>query len=104
MPALLVFTTAPDIKTARKIARSLVTQNLAACVSLSDKTESFYLWKDRLERKREVVVLIKTMKEKYKRLETFLKKLHPYELPEILAVPVSKGEKRYLSWVRKSLI
>lgn len=103
MSVAVVFTTVPDARTARKIAEGLVARRLAACVNVVDKVRSFYRWKGRLERSGESLLIIKTVKKNCGKINKFLKTVHPYELPELIALPVVWGSKEYLTWVQKSV-
>ena len=96
---LLVITTLPDRATAELIADTLVTDGVAACINILAGCTSIYLWEDKLNHTDEVPLLIKTSSTSYPRLESLLRKLHPYELPEIIALPVSAGLPAYLNWV-----
>ena len=96
---LLVFTNLPDRAVAERIADTLVTQGVAACVNVLGECSSVYRWQGKLERASEVPLLIKTTRTAYPRLESALRKLHPYELPEIIALPVNAGLPEYLNWV-----
>jgi periplasmic divalent cation tolerance protein len=98
---LLVFTNIPDRATAERIAEALVTARIAACVNILPGCTSVYRWQGKLERADEVPLLIKTTRAAYARMEMELRKLHPYEVPEIVAVPVSAGLPAYLDWVRQ---
>jgi periplasmic divalent cation tolerance protein len=96
---LMVITNLPDRETAERIADSLVTQRVAACVNILAGCTSVYHWEGKLNHTGEVPLLIKTSREAYPQLETALRKLHPYELPEIIALPVSTGLPEYLNWI-----
>ena len=96
---LLVMTNLPDRDAAERIAASLVTEGGAACVNVLAECTSFYHWKGNLERSTEVPLLIKTTTAAYPRLQEALRKLHPYEIPEIIALPVNVGLPEYLNWV-----
>ncbi len=96
---LLVLSTCPDKDCAEKIARSLVDQGLAACVNISPQVTSVYTWQGKTESAEEVLLLIKTSARRYAQLQQVLRSLHPYELPEIIAVPVTQGLPEYLNWV-----
>ena len=96
---LLVMTNLPDRNAAERIAASLVTEGVAACVNVLADCTSVYHWEDKLNRTTEVPLLIKTTKAAYPRLQDALRKLHPYEIPELIALPVSAGLPEYLSWV-----
>lgn len=96
---LLVMTNLPDRDAAERIATSLVTEGVAACVNVLAECTSFYHWKGSLERATEIPLLIKTTTGAYPRLQDALRKLHPYEIPEIIALPVNAGLPEYLNWV-----
>ncbi len=96
---LLVFTNLPDRATAVRIADALVEEGAAACVNILPECASVYRWHGKIERASEVPLLIKTTRETYPHLESALRRLHPYELPEIIALPVTVGLPEYLSWV-----
>lgn len=96
---LVVLTNTPDRATAERIAEALVTGKVAACVNILAGCTSVYRWKDRLEQANEVPLLIKTTRAAWPQLEKQLRQLHPYELPEIIAVPVTAGLPGYLDWV-----
>jgi periplasmic divalent cation tolerance protein len=95
----LMLTTVPDEKIGREIARTLVTERLAACVNLSPAVESFYWWKQKVVEDREFILLIKTKDSLVDRLQARLKELHPYEVPEVLALPIASGSPEYLAWL-----
>lgn len=96
---VLVLVTAPDLPTARKLARTALEARLVACVSLLPGLESHYWWKGRLERAGEVLLLLKTRKALLEALERFVVQRHPYETPEVLAVSLDRGSGRYLAWL-----
>jgi periplasmic divalent cation tolerance protein len=96
---LLVFCTCPDEPTGAGIAEALVVERLAACVNRVPSLTSVYLWQGKVERDTEVLLLIKTTDARFNALRERLCELHPYELPEIVAVPVAKGLPDYLQWV-----
>ena len=99
MDALLVFTNMPDAVSARALATNLIERRLAACVNILAPCHSVYRWQGKIEGAEEVPLLIKTSAERYAALEQEIRAQHPYELPEIVAVPVSRGLPAYLSWV-----
>lgn len=100
MEALVVLCTFPDLDGARAVGAELVERRLAACVSLQPGVESIYRWEGKVERAGEVLAVIKTTC--YAELEAALKELHPYEVPEILALPVEAGLAGYLKWLGES--
>lgn len=97
--ALLVMTSAPDIDTAQKIARALVERRLAACVNILAPCQSIYNWQGAVEDSNEVPMMIKTTAARYGALEAAITAIHPYEVPEIVALPLSHGLPEYLNWV-----
>jgi periplasmic divalent cation tolerance protein len=92
-------TNLPDRAAAERLADVLVEQRLAACVNVLAPCRSVYRWQGALQRDEEHPVLIKTAGERYADLESAIRGLHPYELPEIIAVPVERGLAAYLAWV-----
>lgn len=99
MSTLLVLTNLPDRAAAERLAETLVRQRLAACVNLLAPCRSVYRWKDALQRDEEHPLLAKTTTERYAALEAAIRAAHPYELPEIVAVPIDRGLPDYLSWI-----
>jgi periplasmic divalent cation tolerance protein len=99
-----VLTTTKTKEEAEKIAQYLVEQKLAACVQITGPIASTYRWKGKVETANEWLCLIKTLEDLYDKVETAIKKLHSYETPEIIAVPIIKGNSEYLSWLNDVLI
>jgi periplasmic divalent cation tolerance protein len=97
--AILVLTSLPDADSARALARNLVAGRLAACVNIGTPFESMYHWKGQIETAREVPVAIKTRALLYSKVEAAIAEVHPYELPEIIAVPIAHGSAAYLAWI-----
>ena len=97
--AILVLTSLPDHESAKELARSLVKGRLAACVNVGAPVESMYHWRGEIETAREVPVFIKTRLTLYAAVEAAVRAAHPYELPEIIAVPVIHGLAGYLDWI-----
>ncbi len=102
--ALIVITNAPDRDVALKIAHALIERKLAACVNILAECTSVYRWQGRLETATEVPLLIKTRAAIYSELEAAIRGLHPYELPEIVAVPIERGLPDYLKWVNAETV
>ena len=96
---LLVLTNVPDEVTAHTIARRVVGERLAACVNVLPAVRSVYQWEGKIEEAGEVTMLIKTVKDRYAELEAEIRKAHPYEVPEIIALPVAVGLPAYMNWV-----
>jgi periplasmic divalent cation tolerance protein len=99
MTTLLVLTNVPGRAAAERLADLLVEQRLAACVNILAPCRSVYRWKDAVQHDEEHPLLMKTTAERYPALEQALRAAHPYELPEIIAVPVERGLPAYLEWV-----
>ena len=99
----VVLTTAPSEEEARKIARALVGERLAACVNIIPKVESIYRWQDKVEEAREYLLLIKTTESAFALLQEKLKQLHSYELPECVALAMTAGSPSYLKWIDDSV-
>jgi len=104
MSALIVVTNAPNRDVALKIARALIERKLAACVNILAECTSIYRWKGQLETAAEVPLLIKTRAAIYDDVEAAIKSLHPYELPEIVAVPIERGLPGYLEWINAETV
>jgi periplasmic divalent cation tolerance protein len=96
---ILVLTTLPDRETARGIAQSLVDARLAACCSIGAAVTSMYHWRGATETADEVPLTVKTRAELFDRVAAAIRSRHPYELPEIVAVPISDGAADYLAWI-----
>ena len=99
MNTLLVLTNLPDRAAAEALAAALVDKGLAACVNVLAPCLSVYRWKGALQRDEEHPMLIKTTAERYAALEAAIRAGHPYELPEIIAVPIERGLPAYLDWI-----
>lgn len=102
MPEILVLSSFPDIDKARQIGTALVEKQLAACVNLLPSVESIYQWRGKLENAHETLAFIKTTESCYPALERELRALHPYEVPEIIAIDLATGLPEYLKWIGES--
>lgn len=100
---IAIFTNFGDAETARKAARALVEEKLAACANIIPQIESIYHWKGKIESGAEAMVIFKTTREKYPAFEQRLRELHPYEVPEIVAIEIAAGLPAYLDWVGESV-
>jgi periplasmic divalent cation tolerance protein len=96
---IVVLVMASSEEEAKKIARVLVEKKLAACVNLVKEVQSIFRWKGKLSEENEVLLIIKTKSKQFKDVEAEVKKLHSYEVPEIIALPIIAGSKDYLFWV-----
>ena len=99
MAAFLVLTNLPDRAAAERLADLVIEKKLAACVNILAPCRSVYRWKGAVQHDEEHPMLIKTTEERYAALEQALREDHPYELPEIIAVPIERGLPAYLAWV-----
>jgi periplasmic divalent cation tolerance protein len=99
---VIVLTTLPAEADAEAFAEALVTERLAACVGVGDPITSVYTWQGALERARERPLVMKTVRARLPLIEARFAALHPYEVPELLALPVAGGGAAYLAWVRES--
>ncbi|MFV1997903.1 MAG: divalent-cation tolerance protein CutA [Acidiferrobacterales bacterium] len=95
----IVLCTCPDPETATKIAKVLVDDGLAACVNIQPSVASVYRWQGKTETATESLMIIKSLAENYSQIEKKIVELHPYELPEVIAVPIVAGLKPYLAWL-----
>jgi len=100
---VVALSTVATTEDAERIARSLVEKGVAACVNVVPGVVSFYRWKGRLERDAEVLLVIKTRGERFEALKAALLAEHPYEVPELVAIPITGGHERYLEWVEDSV-
>ncbi len=97
--AIIVLTTLPDQEAAEKFAAGLIENRLAACVNVLSPARSHYRWRGAIQADAEVPLLIKTVRARYAALEAWMRANHPYELPEIVAVPIERGLPAYLDWL-----
>lgn len=100
---LIVLTTVSESREAETLARKIVETKLAACVQILPPMISVYSWKDEIEKDSEILLLIKTLPEKYDELEKFISENHPYEIPEIVAISAEKVSENYLDWMKDYL-
>ncbi len=96
---LIVLCTLPSAEEARQIGTSLVEMQVAACVNLVPQVESIYRWKGEIKSETEVMAIIKTTVNNYREVEARIQALHPYDTPEVIAVPIDRGASAYLGWI-----
>ena len=99
-----MITSLPDREAAQQLASRLVKERLAACVNILAPCESVYRWQGQIETAQEITLLIKTLRTHYGKVEKIIRQCHPYELPEIIAVPVTDGLPAYLEWLAAETI
>jgi len=100
----VVLVTAPDMKTARKLAQAALEARLIACANLVPRLESHYWWQGKIENTAEVLMLMKTTRARLPALEKLVFARHPYETPEFIVLPITRGSRRYLDWVQGSVL
>jgi periplasmic divalent cation tolerance protein len=98
----VVLVTAPDLKTARALARAALEERLVACVNVVPKIESHYWWQGKIERGAEVLLVMKTRRTRLAALEKLVLARHPYDTPEFVVLPLAAGSVRYLDWIAAS--
>jgi periplasmic divalent cation tolerance protein len=98
----IVLVTAPDLKTARVLAKAALRAQLIACANLIPKIESHYWWRGKIESGAEVLLVLKTQKSKLAALEKLVLTQHPYDTPEFIVLPLSAGNKKYLDWLKSN--
>lgn len=98
----VVLVTAPDLKTARRLARAALKAKLVACVNLVPRIESHYWWQGKLQHGNEVLMMLKATRATLPELEKLILKLHPYDTAEFVVLPVKQGSERYLAWWHQS--
>ncbi|HWQ90207.1 MAG TPA: divalent-cation tolerance protein CutA [Clostridia bacterium] len=98
----IALVTAPDLKTARRLAQAALQARLTACANLIPKLESHYTWQGKIETSSEVLLIFKTRATLLDRLQKLILAKHPYDTPEFIALPVTRGSKDYLNWIEQS--
>lgn len=96
---IIVYITVPSPEEGEKIAKALVEKKLAACVNIVPGVRSIYHWQDKMYDEMELLLIAKTVGPLFERLEKEVKSIHPYHVPEIVAIPIIKGSKEYLDWI-----
>lgn len=96
---IIILVTTPTKKWANKIAQLLIEKKLVACVNIIPEITSFYTWQNKLCQDKESLLIIKTKKALFTEIENTIKKAHPYQVPEIISLPITKGSQTYLNWI-----
>lgn len=99
MEFIVIYCTVPDKKEGREIAKTLVSNQLAACVNIVDKLESIFSWDGEMMIEKEALLIIKTRKDHFEKISQVIKKMHSYNVPELIALPIVQAEETYLKWV-----
>ncbi|PIN74582.1 hypothetical protein COV18_06845 [Candidatus Woesearchaeota archaeon CG10_big_fil_rev_8_21_14_0_10_37_12] len=103
MKPLLIYITASTKQEAEQISEILIKKKLASCVNILPEIQSHYIWNGKLQKEKEVLMLVKTFDAKYKQVESTIKKIHSYETPCIVAIPIIKGNEAYLRWSKQCM-
>ncbi len=99
LDAIIIISNLPDLSTAERLATTLVERKLAACVNILPQVNSVYRWRGQVEQATEVAVMIKTVAHRYDEIELVIKAMHTYDVPEIIALPITRGLPAYLDWL-----
>jgi periplasmic divalent cation tolerance protein len=99
----VILVTAANKKEARRIAKALINNKLAACVNIISEVESLFYWKGKIDSAKETLLIIKSRKEKVPKIIKLVKSIHSYEIPEIISLPIAAGCRLYLKWIDESL-
>tara|TARA_B100000287_G_scaffold406787_1_gene431578 strand:- start:1255 stop:1575 length:321 start_codon:yes stop_codon:yes gene_type:complete len=97
---ILTLTSTDEEEISRKISKKLIEEKACACVNIIPKTESHFLWRKKLQKSQESLILIKSHRSSYKKIESIIKKLHNYEVPEIISIKIDQGSNEYLEWIK----
>jgi len=104
MKGVMILSTVSSLEDAERIAKHLVEKKLAACVNIVPGVTSFYFWKGELQKDSELILFIKTTKEAEEQAINEIRKVHPYEVPEILSLSIENGLEEYINWMKGSVI
>ncbi|MBN2708263.1 MAG: divalent-cation tolerance protein CutA [Calditrichaceae bacterium] len=98
---MIIYCTSPSNEISEKIIKELLSSKVAACCSILPGIHSHYIWEGKIENQTEFLLMIKTREENFNTIEKIILDVHPYETPEILAVPVYQGNEKYISWINQ---
>ena len=101
MSAIVIYSTCPDIESAERISRHIVEQRMAACVNLIPGITSIYTWDGNIQRDQEVLLVMKSTKDRFDDIQNLISDEHPYDLPELIAVPITESSPDYLEWIKQ---
>lgn len=99
MDAIVIYCTVPDKRVAKEISQHIIKHRLAACVSAIDRVESVFSWDGEMEKEKEILLMIKTLRVNFEPIKHLISDLHPYQVPEIIALPIVDCSKEYLQWL-----
>ncbi|MDR3049241.1 MAG: divalent-cation tolerance protein CutA [Elusimicrobiota bacterium] len=98
---LIVCITVPNKKTGNAIIKNILPKKLVSCINIISKVDSFYWWKSKICNTKELLLMMKTTHYNFKKLEKYIKEIHPYEVPEIISINIANGSKDYLDWIKE---
>ncbi|MFC1514998.1 divalent-cation tolerance protein CutA [Candidatus Omnitrophota bacterium] len=98
---IVVFVTVPNLKSAKRIAKGLLEKRLCACVNIAPGLKSFFWWQGKIDKAKELLLIIKTRKSLFNKLKHAVLNLHPYDVPEVIALPITAASEKYAAWLRK---
>ncbi|MEJ2214323.1 MAG: divalent-cation tolerance protein CutA [Gammaproteobacteria bacterium] len=101
MSAIVIYCTCPDIETAERISRLSVEQRMAACINMIPGITSIYTWDGNIQQDQEVLLVIKSTKDRFGDIQNLINDEHPYDLPELIAVPITESSPDYLEWIKQ---
>ena len=104
MRPILIYTTLPDLVSAESLAHGLLTEKLVACANIIPQMYSMYWWNDKIHQDQELVVILKTGEDYFERVQAWIKKNHPSDIPCILSWSIEKGDADYVNWLSQSLL
>lgn len=99
MEFIVIYCTVPNKKEGQEIAKMLIKQKLVACVNIMDKMESFFSWDGKMMEEKEALMIIKTKRELFTNINHLIQKMHSYNVPEVIAMPIIEADETYLKWV-----
>lgn len=99
MDAIVIYCTVPDKRVAKEISKYLVKHRLAACVSAIDRVESMFAWDGEIAKEKEIMLVIKTLRVNFEKIKVVISELHPYQVPEVIALPIVDCSKEYIQWL-----
>lgn len=99
MEFVVIYCTVPNKKEGREIAKALVKYKLVACVNILDKIESIFSWDGQVQEEKEALLIIKTKRELFEDVNSVIQKLHSYNVPEVIAIPIIEADETYLKWI-----
>lgn len=100
---IIIFVTAASKKEAKQIISALIKKRLVACGNILDGVDSTFIWRGKVDSAKEVLIILKTKKNLFKKVASEIKRLHSYEVPEIIAMPIVEGGKKYLEWINENV-